>query len=234
MPDAVTGGLDTVAVRMPDDPAALELIRLSNTQIAAPSANLSGRPSPTRGAHVERDLDGRADVILSGGDCAVGIESTVLDLSGDEPTILRPGAVTARQAAAVLGKPVALDPSLLIGESADGADGAPPPKSPGMKYRHYAPRAEMIVLEGRRDRVESEIARLTALNERLGRKVSALLFEEKAFTEAARGFFSELRALDDAGADLILAGALSGDDGLGFAVMNRMMKAAGHKVITVR
>jgi L-threonylcarbamoyladenylate synthase len=245
LPGAVTGGLGTVALRMPDDPVALELIRRADTQVAAPSANLSGRPSPTRGAHVARELAGLVDVILSGGDCRVGIESTVLDLSGERPMILRPGAVTADQAAAVLGRPVALHPSLLRGEGgsgegeAGGGEGGSgeaagsPPKSPGMKYRHYAPKAEMLVLEGRRDRVESEILRLKALNEGLGRRVGTLLFEERAFVEAARSFFSELRALDDAGADLILAGALSRDDGLGFAVMNRMMKAAGYNVVRV-
>jgi L-threonylcarbamoyladenylate synthase len=231
VPDAVTGGLNTVALRMPDDPVALEIIRRAGVQIAAPSANLSGRPSPTRGEHVTRDLDGLVDVILCGGDCRVGIESTVLDISGGTPAILRPGAVTAEQLAAALDKPVALDPSLLRGENGDGETAAP--KSPGMKYRHYAPKAEMIVLEGRRDRVESEIRRLKTLNEQLGRRVGTLLFEEHAFVEAARGFFADLRALDDADVDLILAGALSRDEGLGFAVMNRMMKAAGYNVICV-
>ncbi|MDR2088262.1 MAG: threonylcarbamoyl-AMP synthase [Clostridiales Family XIII bacterium] len=229
VPAAVTGGLDTVAVRMPDDPVALALIREAGTPIAAPSANLSGRPSPTTAEHVLRDLNGRADAILAGNPCRIGIESTVLDLSEGVPVILRPGFVTADAISALLGKPVELDPSL---READGGAGQAP-KAPGMKYRHYAPEAEMIVLEGRRDRVKSEMERLKALNERLGRRVGTLLFEEKAFLEAAHTLFAELRALDDGGADLIIAGALSADDELGFAVMNRMMKAAGYNIIRV-
>ncbi|MDR2355647.1 MAG: threonylcarbamoyl-AMP synthase [Clostridiales Family XIII bacterium] len=231
VPDAVTGGLDSVAVRMPDDPVALALIRRAGTPIAAPSANLSGRPSPTAAEHVLRDLDGRVDAILAGNPCRVGIESTVLDLSEGRPVILRPGFVTADGIAALLGKSVETDPAIF---TRDGdKDAARVPKSPGMKYRHYAPEAEMMVLEGARERVKSEMARLKTLNERLGRRVGTLLFEEKAFLEAAQGLFAELRALDDAGADLIIAGALSEDDALGFAVMNRMMKAAGYNIIRV-
>jgi L-threonylcarbamoyladenylate synthase len=229
VPDAVTGGLASVAVRMPDDPVALALIRRAGTPIAAPSANLSGRPSPTTAEHVLRDLDGRVDAILAGNPCRIGIESTVLDLTEAAPVILRPGFVTADGIAALLGKPVEADPSLL----ARGGDAPEAPKAPGMKYKHYAPEAEMLVLEGRRERVKSEMERLKLLNERLGRRVGTLLFEEEAFPEAAHNLFAELRALDDAGVDLIIAGALSAEDGLGFAVMNRMMKAAGHRIVKV-
>jgi L-threonylcarbamoyladenylate synthase len=199
--------------------------------VAAPSANLSGRPSPTTAEHVIRDLSGRIDAILAGLPCRVGIESTVLDISGDAPVILRPGFVTGNAISAVLEKPVETDPSLLA-RGAD-ADGTRAPKSPGMKYRHYAPDAEMMVLEGGRERVRSEMERLKVLNERIGRRVGTVLFEEKAFTEAAHNLFAELRALDDAGVDLIIAGALGEDDGIGFAVMNRMMKAAGYNIIRV-
>jgi L-threonylcarbamoyladenylate synthase len=230
VPAAVTGGLDTVAVRMPDDPVALALIRRAGGPIAAPSANLSGRPSPTTAEHVLRDMDGRADAILAGNPCRIGIESTVLDISGGAPVILRPGFVTAERISALLGKPVETDPALLK-ESGGDANGTP--KAPGMKYRHYAPKAEMIVLEGARDRVKSETERLKALNERIGRRVGILLFEEKAFLEAAHNLFAQLRAMDDAGVDLIIAGALSADDELGFAVMNRMMKAAGYNIVKV-
>jgi L-threonylcarbamoyladenylate synthase len=230
VPSAVTGGLDTVAVRMPDDPVALELIRRAETPVAAPSANLSGRPSPTTAEHVMQDLNGRIDAILAGNPCRVGIESTVLDLSAGRPLILRPGFVTADRIAAVLEKPVETDPALL--ERA-GGESAAAPKSPGMKYKHYAPEAEMMVLEGRRDRVRSEMERLKTLNERIGRRVGTLLFEERAFLEAAHELFAELRALDDRGVDLIIAGALGADDGLGFAVMNRMMKAAGYNIVKV-
>jgi L-threonylcarbamoyladenylate synthase len=230
VPAVVTGGLDTVAARMPDDPVALALIRRAGTPIAAPSANLSGRPSPTTAEHVLRDMNGRADAILAGNPCRIGIESTVLDLSEGAPVVLRPGFVTADRISALLGKPVETDPALL---KEGGGDAASAPKAPGMKYKHYAPEAEMIVLEGARARVKSEAERLKALNERIGRRVGILLFEETAFLEAAHNLFAQLRALDDAGVDLIIAGALSADDELGFAVMNRMMKAAGYNIVKV-
>ncbi|MDR1571367.1 MAG: threonylcarbamoyl-AMP synthase [Clostridiales Family XIII bacterium] len=234
LPGAVTGGLGTVAMRMPDCAAAVELIRRAGSPVAAPSANISGRPSPTRGEHAVRDLDGAVDVILVGGECRVGIESTVLDVSGPSPTVLRPGIIGPDDIAAVIGREVGMDPALRgRGEAlADGA-GAAAPKAPGMKYRHYAPKAEMLVLEGRRDRVEGELSRLKALNEGVGRKVGVLLFDEKAFVEAAHGFFARLREMDDEGVDLILAGALSESDSLGFAVMNRMLRAAGYNVARV-
>ncbi|MDR0570087.1 MAG: threonylcarbamoyl-AMP synthase [Clostridiales Family XIII bacterium] len=238
VPSEVTGGLATVAVRMPDDPLALALIRAAGTPVAAPSANLSGKPSPTKASHVIKDLDGLADVIMCGRDCRVGIESTVLDLSEGNPVILRPGVVGAADVEAVIGKEVAHDPSLLAarlgsgGGAVDGAAGAAP-KSPGMKYRHYAPQAEMLVLEGDRERVRRETERLTALNEGLGRKVGAIFFEERAFVEAAHDLFARLREMDEAGVDLIIAGALSDGDSLGFAVMNRMLKAAGYNVARV-
>jgi L-threonylcarbamoyladenylate synthase len=231
VPDAVTGGLDSVAVRMPDDPVALALIRGAGTPIAAPSANLSGRPSPTTAEHVLRDLGGRVDAILAGNPCRIGIESTVLDISEGAPVVLRPGFVTADGIAALLGRAVETDPALLA--RGGSADAGAAPKAPGMKYKHYAPEAEMMVLEGARDRVKSETERLKRLNERLGRRVGTLLFEEKAFSEAAHRLFAELRALDETGVDLIIAGALPADEGLGFAVMNRMMKAAGYNIIRV-
>lgn len=224
IPDVVTGGLDTVAVRIPDNPVAIELIRLSDTPIAAPSANLSGRPSPTRGEHVISDLDGLVDCILSGEDSRIGIESTVLDLTADVPTVLRPGIITPEQIEAALGRKVRISDSIKEGEV---------PKSPGMKYQHYSPKAEMFVVEGQRSEVEKEIRRLKDLNERMGSKVGVILFEEQAFIEAAHNFFAELRELDTEGVDLILAGALSDKDGVGFAVMNRMMKSAGYNVVRV-
>ncbi len=240
VPDRTTGGLDTVAVRMPDSQAALDLINFSGCPIAAPSANLSGSPSPTRAKDVVADLDGRIDAIIQGDDCRVGIESTVLDLTGEEPTILRPGIITAESLEAALGREVRYDPSLTEAAkhvAADPADGVSEsdfkPKSPGMKYRHYAPKAEMLVVEGQRDRVQYEIKRLKGLNEQLGNKVGVILFEEKAFIEAAHDFFARLRDLDQEGVDLILAGALSDTDGVGFAVMNRMLKSAGYNIVTV-
>lgn len=240
VPDRTTGGLDTVAVRMPDSGPALRLIELSGCPIAAPSANLSGSPSPTRAGDVIADLDGRVDAIISGEDCRVGIESTVLDLTGDVPTILRPGIITAESIEAALGVEVKYDPSLKEASEhieLDPAEGAAEdefkPKSPGMKYKHYAPKADMLVVEGQRDRVKAEIERLKGLNEKLGNNVGVLLFEEKAFIEAAHDFFAKLRDLDKEGVDLILAGALSDTDGVGFAVMNRMLKSAGYNVVKV-
>jgi len=228
VPYRTTGGLETVAVRMPDNPAALELINLSGCPIAAPSANISGRPSPTKAEHVINDLDGKIDAILVGEDCRVGIESTVLDMSGATPTILRPGIITAEEIEAALNKDVGIDRSLFEKPGKDFK-----PKAPGMKYKHYAPKAEMIVLEGQRDKVRSEIERLKKLNEGMGNKVGVILFEERAFIEAAHDFFAKLREMDRENVDLILAGALSATDGVGFAVMNRMMKSAGYNIIKV-
>ena len=242
VPDRTTGGLDTVAVRMPDSKAALSLINMAGCPIAAPSANLSGSPSPTRAKDVIADMDGRIDAVISGEDCRVGIESTVVDMTGDVPTILRPGIITAENIEAAIGKKVQYDKSLFKGAelgsldpaegSQDGVDGFKP-KSPGMKYKHYAPKAQMTVIEGRRDKVKSEIERIKVLNEKLGLKVGVILFEEQAFIEAAHDFFSRLRDLDNEGVDLILAGALSDKDGVGFAVMNRMLKSAGYNIAKV-
>lgn len=228
VPLRTTGGLETVAVRMPDHPVALDLIRLSGVPIAAPSANLSGKPSPTKADHVKDDLMGKVDAILLGGDCRVGIESTVLDLTGETPMILRPGIITADNIEAVLEKPVLLDPSLKGLPEEDLVA-----KSPGMKYKHYAPKAQMLVVEGSRDKVQAEIERLRIVNEKIGNKVGVILFEEKAFVEAAHDFFSQLREMDEKDVDLILAGALSDTDGVGFAVMNRMFKSAGYNIVRV-
>lgn len=241
VPDRTTGGLDTVAIRMPDSKAALDLITMADTPIAAPSANLSGSPSPTRAKDVISDMDGRIDAIIEGEDCRVGIESTVVDLTGEIPTILRPGIITAENIEAALGKKVEYDKSLLESGDFYGLDPAEgvghvegvAPKSPGMKYKHYAPKAQMTIIEGQRDKVRAEIERVKTLNERIGLKVGVILFEEKAFIEAAHDFFAKLRDLDEEGVDLILAGALSDTDGVGFAVMNRMLKSAGYNIARV-
>lgn len=233
VPDRTTGGLDTVGVRMPDSPLALQLIEWAGCPIAAPSANLSGKPSPTRAQDVIEDLNGKVDAILKGPDCRVGIESTVLDVSGETPTVLRPGIITPESIEAAIGKKVAVDPALYVNRPRDVSSEEFKPKSPGMKYKHYAPKADMTVIEGNRDKVKAEIERLKALNERLGNKVGVILFEEKAFIEAAHDFFARLRDLDRQEVDLILAGALSDTDGVGFAVMNRMLKSAGYNIVRV-
>ncbi|MGX8774520.1 MAG: L-threonylcarbamoyladenylate synthase [Bacillota bacterium] len=240
VPDRTTGGLDTVAVRLPDSQVARDLISAACCPIAAPSANLSGGPSPTRARDVIADMMGRVDAIIEGEDCRVGIESTVLDLTGEEPTILRPGIITAEAIEAALGREVKYDKSLT--EAAqhvqlDPAQGVSEsdfkPKSPGMKYKHYAPKAEMLIVEGERGKVKAEIERLKKLNEGIGNRVGVILFEEKAFLEAAHDFFARLRDLDSEGVDMILAGALSDSDGVGFAVMNRMLKSAGYNIVKV-
>ncbi|MGI6737189.1 MAG: L-threonylcarbamoyladenylate synthase [Anaerovoracaceae bacterium] len=239
VPKTTTGGLDTVAVRLPDHPAARDLINYAGTPIAAPSANISGRPSPTKAEHVIHDLDGKVDIILAGDDCRVGIESTVLDLTGETPMVLRPGIVTPEQIEATLGRKVVFDPALrqrpTEAERKDrDQDSEFRPKAPGMKYKHYAPRADMLVVEGQRSAVKREIERLRALNENLGNKVGVILFEEQAFVEAAHEFFADLRALDEEGVDLILAGAMADTDSVGFAVMNRMLKSAGYNIVKAR
>lgn len=233
VPDRTTGGLDTVGVRMPDSKIALDLINWSGCPIAAPSANLSGRPSPTRASDVVEDLNGKVDAIIQGPDCRVGIESTVLDVTGETPTILRPGIITPESIEAAIGKKVSVDPALYVNRPRDVSDEEFKPKSPGMKYKHYAPKADMTVIEGQREKVKTEIERLKVLNERMGNKVGVLLFEERAFIEAAHDFFARLRDMDKQGVDLILAGALSDTDGVGFAVMNRMLKSAGYNIVRV-
>jgi L-threonylcarbamoyladenylate synthase len=233
VPDVTTGGLDTVAVRMPDNETARALIAESGCPIAAPSANISGRPSPTKYQHVIEDLSGKIDAILCGEDCRVGIESTVIDMTSEVPTILSPGILTREQISAVLGREVGIDPTLMIKEIPRAEDYGFKPKAPGMKYRHYAPKAKMIVVEGSRDKVRAEIERLRALNEQLGNKVGVILLEEQAFIEAAHDLFADLREQDENGVDLILAGALSDRDGVGFAVMNRMLKSAGYNIVRV-
>jgi L-threonylcarbamoyladenylate synthase len=240
VPNAVTGGLGTVAVRLPDDPAAAELIRLAGCPVAAPSANKSGSPSPTSAAHVIADLDGKADVILAGNDCRVGIESTVVDMTAAPPEILRPGILTADMLSAAIDADVIYDKALdytdigaLDRAGHGGRRDTDAPKSPGMKYRHYAPKAEMLVVEGQSDKVRTEIERLKKLNESIGNKVGVILFDEQAYIEAAHDFYARLRELDAKGVDLIIAGALSDKDGVGFAVMNRMMKSAGYNIVRV-
>lgn len=224
VPDVTTGGLNTVGVRLPSNEVARKLIRAAGCPVAAPSANLSGRPSPTTAEHVIADLDGRVDAIIVSGSCDVGIESTVVDVTGETPEILRPGIITAEDMERVLGKKVKLDPALT---SKPGEDFHP--KAPGMKYKHYAPKAEMQIFEGEqqavRQAVEAEKKRLEAG----GRKVAVKIFEEGAEKDAAHELFAFLRKADADGADNILVSALP-EKGVGFSVMNRMLKSAGYNV----
>ena len=158
IPDVTTGGLDTVGIRMPDHPVALKLIAEARCPIAAPSANLSGKPSPTAAQHVIDDLAGRVDAIICSDDCKFGIESTVIDMTGQTPMILRPGIITKEDLETALGKKVLLDPTLNKRQDKFNNEDFRP-KAPGMKYKHYAPKAQMIVYEGRMEAVEAAIDR---------------------------------------------------------------------------
>lgn len=251
VPDIATGGLDTVAVRMPNHPVALELIEKAECPIVAPSANLSGRPSPTRHQDVWEDMDGRIDAVLEGDDCQVGIESTVVDMTvPGQVTILRPGVVTARDIRKALDefnlkdvKLIAYSKNIEPEESEKNPETIEAPKSPGMKYRHYAPKAEMIVIEGERQKVKDEIDRLkkeaSQEKNRSGdlKRVEILFLEEMDPWQAAQQFFARLRELDRQDVDLILAAAIKQDDDskeeVGDAVMNRMIKASGYRVVKV-
>lgn len=239
VPEEVTAGLDTVGVRMPDNAIALELISQSGLPIAAPSANISGKPSPTKGEHVIGDLEGRVDAILCGSSSRVGLESTVLDLSGDIPTILRPGGVTLEELQAVLGE-VQLDKGLV--------DKTATPKAPGMKYTHYAPEAKMIIVKGELKSVVGKIQELATEQKSQGKLVGILATEETKQSyqngvvismgsrsnlyTAASAIFDALRQFDKQKVDIIYAEALS-EENIGMAVMNRLKKAAGFNIIEV-
>lgn len=228
VPDVTTGGLDTVGIRMPDHPVALELIERSGCPIAAPSANLSGKPSPTTAQHVVDDLDGRVEGIICSDDCQFGIESTVIDMTGAVPMILRPGIITREDLETTLHKKVLLDPALnKRPDQSDNQDFKP--KAPGMKYKHYAPKAQMVVFEGRPDEVEAAMDRERSEREALGQKVCIIAFNDKDQKAAAHQFFARLREADKSGADVILAAALR-EEGVGFSVMNRMLKSAGYNI----
>ncbi len=229
VPDTTTGGLDTVAVRMPANETARRLIRAAGTPIAAPSANISGRPSPTTAEDVLEDMDGRIDAVIMGEDCQVGIESTVLDCTGETAAILRPGYITKDMIEAVSGCAVAIDAHLLdkpqtILNPEDGAAEVDnfKPKSPGMKYKHYAPKARVRIVEG-------DAAKYKAEAEASGIKTAVLDYKMNS-EAAAHAFFADLRRLDREETELILVCALE-ESGLGFSIMNRMLKSAGYDVI---
>ncbi len=230
-----TGGLDTVAVRIPDNETTLKLIETAGMPMAGPSANLSGHPSPTSSNHVYDDLQGRIDAVIQGEICKVGIESTVVDMTSPAPVILRPGIVTAEDLEKVLGKKVELDPAVLQkpkisnnGKLLETEDDYKP-KAPGMKYKHYAPKAEMMIFVGEPEKVRLAIAAEKMARVEFGQKVGVLIFDSDKPKEAAHDFFAQLRAFDKSGVDVILAAALK-EDGVGLAVMNRMFKSAGYNI----
>lgn len=222
VPRITSGGLDTVAVRVPSHPVAVALIRASRTPIAAPSANRSGRPSPTQARHVRDDLEGRVDLILDGGPCAVGVESTVLDLTGSRPVILRPGGISRSSIEAVIGEVRTLEqePGSAM-------------RSPGTRYRHYAPRARMVLadpleVKGVVDQLVGEGRTVGAITTRTlagggpGLKVRAVPDDLAGY---ARELFTALRELDALGCEVIVAETVD-EDGLGSAVMDRLRRAS--------
>ncbi|MDQ2087673.1 L-threonylcarbamoyladenylate synthase [Herbivorax sp. ANBcel31] len=242
VPYSVTAGLDTVALRMPKDKIALSLIREAGLPVAAPSANLSGRPSPTTAKHVIDDLNGKVDVIIEGGSANIGLESTVLDITVFPPMILRPGGIFKEQLQNLLGE-VNIDPSLI-----EKSTGHFIPKSPGMKYRHYAPEADLIVIEGELLNVAGKINALveeykkkglsvgvlsTDQTQNLYSKVKVLSLGSRLEPETiAANLFKALRDFDEMGVQVILAEAIE-DKGIGLAIMNRLKKAAGYKIVHI-
>ena len=243
VPKSTTGGLETVAVRMPSHPVARALIRDSGVYIAAPSANTSGRPSPTKAEHVKEDLDGRIDMILDGGAVGIGLESTIVDLSTGVPTILRPGYITGEMLEDVLGE-VQVDPAILSQKMNPNIVA----KAPGMKYRHYAPKGQMTIIEGDTGKVVDEINRLVKEKTDEGCSVAVIATEETKDAYAcanvrsvgsrategsiAAGLYDILREMDHIGAEYIYAESFEKDT-LGKAIMNRMLKAAAYHVIKV-
>ena len=228
VPDTTTGGLDTVGIRMPGNETARRLIRAAGCPVAAPSANLSGKPSPTTACDVLEDMDGRIDAVLLGEDCAVGIESTVVDMTGETPIILRPGYVTKEMLEEALGKEVRYDQALFQQPSGEDFH----PRSPGMKYRHYAPKAEVCLYEGEDlEAVRRAMAEAAKRAEDEGRRVFLLDYGTDS-RAAAHDFFARLRELDREGYDLILVSGLERES-FGLSVMNRMTKAAGYEIVQV-
>lgn len=239
VPDGTTGGLDTVAVRMPNHKAALELIRTSGVAIAAPSANTSGRPSPTTAAHVADDLSGKIDMIIDGGAVGIGIESTIVDVTSEIPMVLRPGYITMEMLEKVVGK-VGIDKAITGPVSPDVK-----PKAPGMKYKHYAPKAELTMFKGELKNVVEHINNLTDKNVKSGIKTGIIACEEtKDLYKAgevlsigsrnnedtiAHNLYGVLRKFDDMNVDVIY-GETFEDNRLGQAIMNRLLKAAGYHV----
>ena len=237
IPFSVTGGLESVAVRCPSHPIARQLIAASELPIAAPSANLSGKPSPTCARHVIDDLNGRVDIIIDGGSCDIGLESTIIKLDGETATLLRPGAITA-DALSCICKSVEIAPAVLEQLKENER-----PLSPGMKYRHYAPSVPLILIDGESHNVLEFLKK-----EQIEKKCAILCYHEEAASlnqdniidiglssdleTQAQVLFTALRDADDLGVDVIYA-HLPSRDGIGLALYNRMIRAAAHTVIKV-
>ena len=242
VPYGTTGGLDTVAVRMPVNEIARQLIRAGGGYVSAPSANTSGRPSPTSAQHVAEDLEGKIEMILDGGSVDIGVESTILDMTVEPPMILRPGAITKEMLEEAIGE-ITIDRALLD----DNGDQAP--KAPGMKYRHYAPKAQLILVEGEPEEAVKAIRQIAYEQTRLGYQVGIIATNETAdaYTTGivknigtrnseksiAKNLYRILREFDEEEVSYIYSESF-GKDGLGDAIMNRLEKAAGHHTIEAK
>ena len=242
VPYGTTGGLDTVAVRMPVNEIARQLIRAGGGYVSAPSANTSGRPSPTSAQHVAEDLEGKIEMILDGGSVDIGVESTILDMTVEPPMILRPGAITKEMLEEAIGE-ITIDCALLD----DNGDQAP--KAPGMKYRHYAPKAQLILVEGEPEEAVKAIRQIAYEQTRLGYQVGIIATNETmdAYTTGvvknigtrnseksiAKNLYRILREFDEEEVSYIYSESF-GKDGLGDAIMNRLEKAAGHHTIEAK
>ena len=242
VPYETTGGMETVAIRMPNHPIALKLISESGCLIAAPSANTSGKPSPTQASHVALDMDGKIPMILDGGAVGIGIESTIVDLTEEVPMILRPGYITKEMLEDVLGEEVKIDPGLI------DSDSLTKPKAPGMKYKHYAPKADLVLVDGDADKVVSKINELVQEKQQQGKKVGVIATNEtkehykadivvsigaRADEDAiAQHLYQILRGFDDLDVDAIYSESFA-TPRIGQAIMNRLLKAAGHQVLQV-
>lgn len=241
VPDETTGGLSTVAVRMPVDPIALSFIKAAGGYVAAPSANTSGKPSPTKAKYVIEDMDGKIDMIIDGGDVEIGLESTIVDLSGTVPMLLRPGFITLDMLRECLGE-VRMDPTLFSGDYKE------PPKAPGMKYRHYAPKGILTIVSGMEIAVVERINELVETAVLEGKKVGVIATDEtlpkydcscvksvgtrKDEVSIAHNLYRILREFDDEDVELIYSEAFDTPN-MGQAIMNRLLKAAGHHVMYV-
>ena len=241
VPKETTGGLDTVAVRMPSHPVALKFIEYAGGYVAAPSANVSGRPSPTKAKYVIEDMTGRIEMILDGDGIDIGLESTIVDMTREIPMILRPGYITREMLEKVLGE-VSVDKTILDVNCKE------PPKAPGMRYRHYAPKGQLTIVEGEVTKTIETINELTKKAHEKGEKVGIIGTEEtkdlylgdsiKSVGERrdeksiARTLYTILREFDDEGVTVIYSESFS-QGFMGQAIMNRLLKAAGHQIIYV-
>lgn len=248
VPYTTTGGMDTVAVRMPNHPVALSLIAESGCLIAAPSANTSGKPSPTEATHVADDMSGRIPMILDGGAVGIGIESTIVDLTEEIPMILRPGYITKQMLEDVLGEEVQIDPGILATDSTDPSQAGQKPKAPGMRYKHYAPKADLVLVEGDTDKVVTEINSLVKSIQIDGKRVGVIATDETmnryhadvVFSIGARDdedaiaqhLYKILREFDEQNVDAIYSESFA-TPRIGQAIMNRLLKAAGYQVLYV-